>query len=316
MFKVRIAAKTVEARDVCALDLVHPDGQVLPAFTAGSHIDVHLPGGLIRQYSLCNSPTERDRYRIAVLKAEASRGGSACLHDQVRAGDILSIGAPRNLFALSEDAAAPVLLFAGGIGITPILAMAEHLTQTGQTFSLHYCARSPNRAAFLQRIKTSPFSGHASTYFDDAGDRLDTAGILAKAAVGTHLYVCGPTGFMVHVLRTARELGWPVERLHREYFTAAPIDHASDGAFRIQIAATGQMIDVPADKTALEVLTGHGFDIPMSCEQGICGTCLTKVLDGIPDHRDQFQTDEEQAQNDQFTPCCSRARTPVLVLAL
>lgn len=316
MLKVRIAAKTVEAHDVCAFDLVHPDGLPLPAFTAGAHIDVHLPNGLVRQYSLCNSPTERDRYRIAVLKTADSRGGSGCMHDQVQAGDSLDISAPRNLFALSEDTTAPPLLFAGGIGITPVLAMAEHLTQTGRSFSLHYCARSPDRAAFLQRIKASPYSVCASHYFDDAGDNLDTAGVLAKASAGTHLYVCGPTGFMDHVLQTARDLDWAESRLHREYFTSALIDHISDSAFSIRIAGTGEMIDVPADKTALEVLIAKGFDIPMSCEQGICGTCLTRVVDGIPDHRDQFQTEVEQAQNDQFTPCCSRSKTPVLVLDL
>lgn len=314
MLKVRIAAKTVEAQDVCAFDLVHPDGLPLPEFAAGAHIDVHLPNGLVRQYSLCNSPTERDRYRIAVLKTPDSRGGSAAMHDNVQTGDILDISSPRNLFALSEDTNAPALLFAGGIGITPVLAMAEHLTQIGQAFSLHYCVRSPDRAAFLHRIMASAYD--ASAYFDDARDKLDTANVLAKAAHGTHLYVCGPTGFMDHVLQTARDLGWPETRLHREYFTAAPIDHTSDGAFSLQIAGTGETIAVPADKTALEVLIANGFDIPMSCEQGICGTCLTRVLDGIPDHRDQFQTDEEQAQNDQFTPCCSRSKTPVLVLDL
>ena len=316
MLTVRIAAKTAEAQDVCAFDLVHPDGLPLPAFTAGAHVDVHLPNGLIRQYSLCNSPTERERYRIAVLKTADSRGGSACMHDQIQAGDTLDISTPRNLFALSDDTAAPAVLFAGGIGITPVLAMAEHLTGTGQAFSLHYCARSPDRAAFMQQIMTSAYSACASHYFDDAGDELDTAGVLAKAAAGTHLYVCGPAGFMDHVLQRARDLGWAESRLHREYFIATSIDHGSDGAFSIQIAGTGEVIVVPADKTALEVLIAKGFDIPMSCEQGICGTCLTRVVDGIPDHRDQFQTDDEQAQNDQFTPCCSRSKTPVLVLDL
>lgn len=317
MFKVRVAGKTIEARDVCAFDLVHPDGLDLPAFTAGAHIDVHLPGGLIRQYSLCNSPIERHRYRIAVLKAPTSRGGSEAMHAQVQIGDILQIGEPRNLFALSREASPP-LLFAGGIGITPILAMAQHLTSSGEAFSLHYCARSPDRAAFLQTLAASEWSGTVATYFDDgaAEQKLDAAAILVKAAPQAHLYVCGPTGFMDHILQTARSLGWAETRLHREYFTAAPVDHAADDAFSVKIASSGLILEIPANKTALETLIDNGFDIPMSCEQGICGTCLTGVLDGLPDHRDQFQTEEEQARNDQFTPCCSRARTPILVLDL
>ena len=317
MIEVSVVARHNQAQDICSFELARTDGAALPAFEAGAHIDVHLPGGLIRQYSLCNPPWENQSYLIGVLKDPASRGGSQAMHEQMQVGQKLFISEPRNLFALSENAQRS-LLFAGGIGITPILCMAERLHQLGADFQLHYCARSIERAAFVERLQTAPFAERVHLHFDDspANQRLDAAALLANPDPGTHLYVCGPGGFMEHVLSTAKAHGWDDERAHREYFAAAPIDHANDGSFAVQLNSSGQIIQIPADQSVAEALEACGILIPLSCEQGICGTCLTRVLAGEPEHRDLFLTEAEQTQNDQFTPCCSRAKSPLLVLDL
>ena len=315
--QVRVALKRPEAQDICSLELVAADGGALPVFTAGAHIDVHLPNGLQRQYSLCNPPGETHRYVIGVLRDAASRGGSAAVHDQVTEGSQLTISAPRNLFALADNAPHHLLL-AGGIGITPMLAMAEQLTATGQSFALHHCNRSRERTAFMERLSAPAFAGKVHHHFDDgdAAQKLDIAGTLAQAPAGTHLYVCGPQGFMDAVLNAGRAAGWSEERLHREYFGAAPVDHSNDGSFELEIASTGKVIKVLPDQTALAALHAAGLDIPMSCEQGVCGTCLTRIKSGTPDHRDQYLEPDEQAANDQFLPCCSRAHSARLVLDL
>jgi len=317
VIEVLVIARNNQAQDICSFELARADGAPLPAFEAGAHIDVHLPGGLIRQYSLCNPPWQQQRYLIAVLKDPASRGGSQALHEQIRVGQTLLISEPRNLFPLSENAQRS-LLFAGGIGITPILCMAERLQQLGAQFELHYCTRSSERAAFIERLQASPFAERVHLHFDDgdAAQRLDAAALLTDPDPGTHLYVCGPGGFMEHVLSTAKAQGWADERTHREYFAAAPVNHNNDDSFAVQLASSGQIIQIPADQSVAEALEACGILIPLSCEQGICGTCLTRVLAGKPEHRDLFLTEAEQAQNDQFTPCCSRAKSPLLVLDL
>ncbi|MND26999.1 PDR/VanB family oxidoreductase [Pseudomonas sp. Hg5Tf] len=314
MIDVVVVSRNNEAQDICSYELAAVDGSPLPAFSAGAHIDVQLPDGLIRQYSLCNHPEERHRYLIGVLKDSASRGGSRSLHEQVHNGAQLRISEPRNLFPLAHGARRS-LLFAGGIGITPILCMAEHLAHTGADFELHYCARSSERAAFVERIRTAPFADRLFLHFDEQPQTaLNAAQVLANPQADVHLYVCGPGGFMQHVLDSARAQGWQEDRLHREYFAAAPVDTGNDGSFSVQIGSTGQVFEVPAEQSVVQVLERHGIEIAMSCEQGICGTCLTRVLDGVPEHRDLFLTEEEQARNDQFTPCCSRSKTPLLVL--
>lgn len=316
MIEVQVAARHNEALDICSYELIRVDGQPLPAFTAGAHIDVHLPGGVIRQYSLCNHPEERHRYLIGVLKDPASRGGSSSLHEQIQPGARLFISEPRNLFPLALQARRH-LLFAGGIGITPILAMAEHLAQNGAAFELHYCARSLERAAFVERLRQAPYADRVFLHFDEAPETaLDTARVLAAPSEDVHLYVCGPGGFMQHVLDTARAQGWQDACLHREYFAAAPTDTRADGSFAVKLASSGQVFEIPKDRSVVQVLESHGIEIPISCEQGVCGTCLTRVLEGVPDHRDMFLTEAEQACNDQFTPCCSRSKTPLLVLDL
>lgn len=314
--KVRVDRRVNEAEGICGFELVPEQGVALPAFTAGAHIDVHVAPGLIRQYSLCNDPAETTRYRIAVLHETASRGGSVGMHERVKVGDVLKVSAPRNHFPLVP--AKRSLLLAGGIGVTPILAMAQTLHAAGNAFDMHYCGRSASRMAFLEQLRQSPFAAQVHVHTDDGvpEQRFDAARVLAQPSGDTHLYVCGPAGFMNHVLETAQRLGWPDARLHREYFAGAATALDSDAGFEIRVASTGLTCQVPAGKSVIDVLLTHGVEVPVSCESGVCGTCLTRVLDGRPDHRDTFLTDAERAANDQFTPCCSRALSPLLVLDL
>lgn len=315
--QVRVARKAVEALDICSFELVPLDGRRLPAFSAGSHVDVHLPNGMIRQYSLCNDATESHRYVIGVLRDAASRGGSAALHERVEEGCELTISPPRNHFALSQTAHRS-LLFAGGIGITPILSMAEHLARLGASFQLHYCTRSQARTAFLERLRASDLTDQVRFWFDDGptGQRLDLDTELARPASGVHLYVCGPKGFIDAVLDTARRHAWPEDQLHAEFFKAELSGSVPDDGFEVQLARSGRVVRVGKDQTIAQALDAAGCPVVTSCEQGVCGTCLTGVLEGEPDHRDIFLTPEEHARNDQLLPCCSRSRTPRLVLDL
>jgi vanillate monooxygenase ferredoxin subunit len=314
---VRVARKTVEAIDICSFELVAADGRALPAFSAGSHVDVELPGGLTRQYSLCNDPSESHRYLIGVLKDPATRGGSLAMHERVHVGDALTISAPKNHFALAHEARHH-LLVAGGIGVTPILCMAERLAMMGASFEMHYATRSRDRTAFAERIARSSFAPRVSHHFDDgaAAQKLDLAALLSSPQPGTHIYVCGPKGLMDAALGTARAAGWPEAQLHYEFFGAAPSASAGDGSFEVQLASSGRIVVVAKDQSVVQALADAGVEVMTSCEQGVCGTCLTRVLEGEPDHRDVYLTPEEQAANDQFTPCCSRAKSARLVLDL
>lgn len=311
---LRVAARREEAEDVVVLDLAAPDGSPLPPFEAGAHIDLHLPGGFIRQYSLCNAPSERNRYQIAVLREPASRGGSVALHEQVGADDILTVGGPRNQFPLVADA--PAILLAGGIGITPLMAMSEQLATDGTDFALHYCSRDPARTVFAKRLAAAPFADRVRLHHSTQ-QRLDLADALAEATPETHLYVCGPQRFIEAARDTAFALGWPDDQVHFEHFAAgAVVPEAGDEPFEVEIASTGAVLPVPVGSTVLQVLAEHGIAVTSSCEQGICGSCLTSVQDGEPDHRDHFLSDTEKAANNQFLPCCSRALGPRLVLDL
>lgn len=315
--QVRVARKVMETIDISTFELVNVNDHPLPAFSAGSHIDVHLPNGLTRQYSLCNDPGEGHRYLIGVLHDAASRGGSKSMHEQVKVGDVMHISAPRNHFPLAHEATHSVLV-AGGIGVTPILCMAERLALTSASFEMHYCTRSPERTAFRERISGSPFSQRVHFHFDDGPDsqKLQLGHLLTPMRPGVHLYVCGPKGFMDWVLETARVAGWPSPRLHYEFFGAEVVKSEDDTSFEVKLASSGKRILVPKDQTVVQALAAVGIQIATSCEQGVCGTCLTRILEGEPDHKDAYLTPEEQAANDQFTPCCSRANSPVLVLDL
>ncbi len=315
--RVRVSRKTVEASGICSYELIRPDGEMLPGFSAGSHVDVHLPNGITRQYSLCNEPAERHRYMIAVLKDASSRGGSKAMHELVDEGCELLISPPRNHFQLAHPLQKSLLL-AGGIGITPVLCMAERLSALGAPFEMHYGARSEAAMAFRERIAWSAFAPNVHFHFDDGApeQKFDLGAILDVPPPDTHLYVCGPKGFMDAVLTTARSAGWPEARLHYEFFGATVVKPDDDGSFDVRIASSGKCITVPRDKTVVQALAAAGVEVLVSCEQGVCGTCLTRVLEGECDHRDMYLTEDEQAKDDQFTPCVSRARSPLLVLDL
>jgi vanillate O-demethylase ferredoxin subunit len=318
MMQVVVARKRQEAEGILSFELMSADGRVLPAFSAGSHVDVHVPSGPVRQYSLCNDPAETHRYLIAVLRDPTSRGGSVGMHDGVREGDTLTISEPRNHFALAHEARKSLLL-AGGIGVTPIVCMAERLAVMGADFEMHYVSRSRERMAFVDRIQGSTFAGKVKLHFDDgaAEQKLDLPSVLAKPEADTHLYVCGPKGFMDAVLSTARAQGWDESQLHWEFFAGVDATPRSgDEAFEVQLASSGRIVTVPSNKTVVQALVEAGVEVMVSCEQGVCGTCLTRVLQGEVDHRDAYLTPEEQAANDQFTPCCSRSKSPRLVLDL
>ncbi|WP_331000098.1 PDR/VanB family oxidoreductase [Acetobacter garciniae] len=312
-----IVAARLQAGRVLVIDLCARDGAELPAFEAGAHIDVEIEPGLVRQYSLCSDPAERGHYRIAVLRARPSRGGSETLHARFAAGQEIRVGAPRNLFPLAPGAG-PVLLMAGGIGITPLLAMAHVLHRRGQPFTLHYCIRSAGDAAFTADIATLPFGHRVQIHASDKAGRFDAAGALA-ANPGAQVYSCGPQGFMDHIETSARALGFAPAALHREAFgSASASPHAgADGGFEVVLARSGgRSVQVPPGTSIVGALAQAGISVETVCQQGICGTCLCTVLEGTPDHRDSFLSAEEQAANDQIALCCSRATSARLVLDL
>lgn len=318
MLNVRVSRRTAQALDIGSFELVPTDETSLPPFSAGSHIDVVMAGDLTRQYSLCNDERDSSRYVIGVLRDPSSRGGSIAMHDQVEEGSILQISAPRNHFALARSARHSVLL-AGGIGVTPLLSMPSSPSHDGATFDMHYCARSCEQAAFVDAIHDARYAWQVHFHFDDAPDeqRLDLPRCLGAPAAHTHLYVCGPKAFMGLVLDTARQEGWAEDQLHYEFFSGAdtfPLD--SDESFDVQIASTGQIVRVARDESVAQALIDVGVEIETSCAQGVCGTCLTRVLSGVPDYHDMFLSPSEQAAGDQFLPCYSRSKSSLLVLDL
>lgn len=297
---------------ILGFELCPCDGITLPAFRAGAHIDVHLPNGLIRQYSLANCSSENHRYVIGVLNDPNSRGGSRLIHEQFQVGQRIQIGEPRNLFALDPELQHAVLC-AGGIGITPILAMAKELQRQQKSFQLNYFVKTREAIAFADDLQL--LGDRVQIHIDDEADtHCDLDCQLTQPSAHQHLYVCGPQGFMDFVIGRALQHQWDNQQVHKEHFAAAEIDTSNDGSFDIKVQNTGQLIHVAADQTAVQALEAAGIDIPVSCEQGICGTCLVNVVEGEIDHRDMYLTEEEQAANDQFTPCCSRAKSKILVI--
>ena len=306
-----------EATDIFAFELVHPQGQALPAFSAGAHIDVHIGDGLIRQYSLSNDPQETHRYVIGVLRDEAGRGGSRSFTGNARVGQLLKVSVPRNNFALAANAQ-HTLLLAGGIGITPLKAMAHGLSHAGASFALHYCVRSDDRMAFKDELAALP-NTHFHVDGGDPSQGLNLAALLHSAHQGTHVYFCGPSGFMTAC--KAATAHWPAELVHLEHFqapvadqAAAPSNVAGDGSFVAQIASTGQTISVAAHQSLVDALAGEGIEIATSCVSGLCGTCKVGYVSGDVEHNDHILGADEQSHC--LTACVSRARSGVLVLDL
>lgn len=311
-----------EGRGINSYEFVDPDGHDLPPFSAGAHIDILLEGGHIRQYSLCNSPLDRHRYVIAVLCDEKGRGGSKLLHQTLRVQDKVTVSAPRNNFALA-DQASKVILLAGGIGITPLKSMAHQLAVSGVAFDLHYCAKDSSCAAFGPEI--TGLGEAATTHFHyDRGnpaDGLDIAGLLRQYEDGVHLYYCGPPGFMKAC--QAASAHWPSGSVHFEHFQAPSEPQATspgsqaagpDGSFTVQLSSTGETLRVAPEQSLVDALADAGKPIETSCVSGLCGTCKVHYLSGDVDHRDFILSDEEHKHY--LTACVSRARSGVVVLDL
>jgi vanillate O-demethylase ferredoxin subunit len=317
--RVRVAHIARIARDIQSYELVPKEGSRLPGFDPGAHLDLHTPKGHIRQYSLCNDAQETHRYVIAVQREAQGRGGSIALHDSVREGDTLLVSPPRNTFPLLHARA--YVLVAGGIGITPLLAMARVLQRTGAEYVLHYCARTREQTAFLEELTSPPFASRVRLHLDggDPSKGLDVGQLLATRQPGTRLYCCGPLGLMQAMRAAVLRSGWPWEKAHFESFTAAGVNTAlglEDSEFEVAIRSTGTVLRVPKGQSLLNVLRRNGLKVPSDCEAGTCGTCLTRICDGVPDHRDSFFGGPEQARQDRMLVCVSRAKSRRLVLDL
>lgn len=316
MHDVIVSRLTHEAEGVLGIELRAAHGGALPAFTAGAHVDVHLSGGLCRQYSLTNGPAQADRYCLGVGLAPNSRGGSRQVHERLRTGDRLQVSAPRSLFGLASAAPEHVFI-AGGIGITPILSMIEACQAAGQRWRLLYCVRSRARAAYLWRL--AAHHARVQLHVDEEQDALpDVPGFLRAIPRTAHVYCCGPAPLMDAVRREAATAGLPPHAVHFERFSAdgATVDAAADGAFRVTLRRQGASYLVPAGRSILETLEENGIALPYSCREGLCRTCETPLLAGIADHRDFVLTEEERAANTSIILCVSRALGDDLVLDL
>jgi vanillate O-demethylase ferredoxin subunit len=310
--QLRLRSITYLAEAINGYELVDPRGRDLPRFAPGAHIELGA-GGFLRQYSLCNDAAERRRYCIAVLRESASRGGSRHLHENIRVGDVVEVSLPRNNFPL--DPGERHLLIAGGIGIAPIMSMIAELRRRRAEFEIHYCTRSPERTAFRRELAPLAAEGLLRFHHDggNPAQGFDIKATSRQARPGSHVYFCGPAPLMAAAKEAACD--WPAGSVHYEYFTGVPEPAgAEDRPFRVQLAKTGGDYEVRAGETIAEVLQRHGIAVRTSCEFGYCGTCLTPYLAGEPDHRDQVL--EENGRQRYVLICCSRAKSPVLLLDL
>lgn len=311
--RVQVARKWEAADGIAGLELRTVNG-MLPTFQPGAHIDLHLPNGLVRQYSITNGPGETDRYVIGVKREVVSAGGSACVHDTLRVGDVLAISEPRNNFPLRRDAVR-TLFIAGGIGITPLLAMAQALHHSALSYRLHYFAQAQGQMAFADRLAELKDNLVPHLGLSPEATQAKLRETLAGYVPGMHVYLCGP-GPMLEAARTiAAELGWPEAAVHFEYFkNTHKIDDST--SFEVALARSCLTLQVPAGRTILDVMREAGIDMPSSCEQGACGTCLATVIEGEPDHQDVYLNDAEKRSNTKIMTCVSRAKSARLVLDL
>ncbi len=303
-----------EAKDVITLELRAIGDGGLPAFSPGAHLDVHLPNGLVRNYSLTNDWRERNRYVIGVGRAADSRGGSSYIHSSIRAGAQLKISAPRNNFELDENAKS-FLFIAGGIGITPIMAMVRWCVANNKPWRLIYASRSRQRTAFYEEL-CGLAANRVQFHFDDeCGQVLDVAQAISSWSEGESIYCCGPAPLMEAVETLTEDL--PSDTVHFEWFSVPESDQPQDSdSFTVRLERSDVEFEIPEHKSILEVLEENGFEIPFSCREGLCGTCVTNVCAGEPEHRDYVLSDEERESGKMMTICCSRSKSPLLTLDL
>jgi len=311
MVPLRVTRNDPIAEGIHLLEFRDAGGKELPKFSAGAHITIRVPNGLLRKYSLCNDPAERDRYQVAVKREANGRGGSSTLIDRAKPGNELYVTAPVNDFALPQRAQ-NFLFIAGGIGITPIMAMIRQVQAEGKRFRLYYCTRSPETTAFIDELSKPEYKDKVVIHHDhgDPAQSLDLKPVLAERKNREHLYCCGPRPLMEAV--RAMTDHWSSTAVHFEAFSEAEIHKASDRPFKLKLAKSGKVFEVPADKTIMEVLREHGFEVPSSCETGTCGTCRTRLLAGQADHRDLVLAEHERGNN--IMICVSRARADEITI--
>jgi len=309
--RVRVAAIRTSALDVLSYDLVSADGRPLPSFSAGAHIDVHIPGGFVRQYSLCGDPGKVNPYTITVKKEFHGRGGSASMHEEIEVGSTLAIAGPRNHFPLTPETK-NCLFIAGGIGITPIYAMIQSLHAASRDWELHYCARSEANAAFHSELRKLDLT-RVHTYFSES-PILDVTALLHAQAESTHLYCCGPQALMKAVAAASGH--WTEGSVHFEWFAAPASENRPNRPIEVELKRSGMVLKVPPDRSILQVLRERGVEVPSACEEGLCGSCETRVLGGQPEHRDLLLSPSERAASGSMMICVSRACSERLVLDL
>ncbi len=314
--ETRLHSIAWEAQGIQRFELRPLDGATLPAYTAGAHIDLYLPNGLIRSYSLVNPQSETHRYVIAVNRDAASRGGSRHMHEGLRIGETMTISVPRNNFPLAEDALHSVFI-AGGIGITPLWCMMQRMAELDASWQLYYSARTRQHAAFFDEIKALGERTDAQVLFhfdQEVGGKLLDLSVLARvASPKAHLYCCGPLPMLAAFEVACAER--PKAMVHVEYFSA-PAGMAIAGGFNVVLAQSRKSVFVPEGKTILEALLEAGIDVRFSCKEGICGTCETRVLSGVPDHRDLILTSAEKEAGRTMMICCSGSKSEELLLDL
>jgi ferredoxin-NADP reductase len=301
-----------EADRILRIVLEAPDGRDLPAWAPGAHIHVLL-GEYERRYSLCGDRDDRKHYELRVLMETAGKGGSRHIHERLRVGDMLRIRGPKNHFRLDESASS-YLLIAGGIGITPIAAMADRLKHLGKRYEIHYAGRSASSMALLEKLRRD-HGENLQLYPANEGARMDLRALTEGATVD-RVYACGPDRLLGELVGLSQD--WPANAFHKEHFTSAQAanDPSQDRPFEIELRDSQVTLQVPPDKTALDVLEAAGIDVACDCREGLCGSCEVQVIEGEVEHRDRVLSQSERARNTQMITCCSRARGDKIVLAL
>lgn len=313
---LRVSTIREEATGIRSFELVDPEDSPLPSFTAGANIHVHIDENNTRQYSLCSNPGENQRYEIAVLREPESRGGSIWMHEQVKTGDLIAISGPDNHFPLATRGVKHHLMFSGGIGITPMMAMMGALDASGQLYTLHYCTRSRETTAFLDRLEDRISDGRVVLHHDggDPEKSLDIAATIGQYRVGAHLYACGPSGFMKAVNDAV--MSWPPHVVHQEYFAARELTEEEkywdSVPFTADLKRSGKAVQVKAGQSLADALQDQGIPVLTDCKEGYCGTCITRYLDGDPVHRDSVL--DETGRAEYVMVCCARSRDEILVL--
>lgn len=316
VLNLTVVAVDASTEGVAVLELRDAAGRPLPSFEPGAHLEVYLPNDLIRHYSLCNDSTETHRYCIGVSLSPSSRGGSKYIHEQVQRGAILAVSAPRNNFHLLQGAG-EYCFIAGGIGITPILPMIKWCENNGKPWRLYYCARSRQRAAFYEELRTlGEAEKNVHFHLDDEqrGGLFEPVKALRGLSPAAHVYCCGPAALMNAVAACA--VAGDADRYHFEWFSARPAELASEKSFSVTIHSSGRRITIPPDRTILSVLEDHGIGVPYSCREGLCGTCETGVISGIPEHRDGVLSQAQRSASKTMMICVSRAQSDEIELDL